>query len=864
MRYVKSGLPAVAVAMLLAACSSGHSGSSSPPPVPPAATAMVGGTIVDEIIINSTVTAYQVSSAGVVGACIASTPATTPASCATATSDSQGNYSVNLGNYTGAALLQATGGSYTDIGTGQTVTVPSSETLSVLLPSVAPGSSTIPAQITPLTTIAAQLTLQQASQGTALATAATAVNTAVAGYFGGLTNLVSTALVDLGQADCGTAATTQATYDASLVLAGIAELATAYKVNSLDLAWAIYQDAVSDGRLDGLAAGAPIMVPLSAGGGSVALTTIYGSGLAQSIAAAIPNFESSIANACKANLSSTTGNALRQQHKSQLTNPQWSYSVSGTYTLSSPISTPVSFSMHLSLGVCSADQPPYPPSSQISLSTGSQQSFSFSTGANSNSYSPIDWTNSCGKVGWTLSLVNSSGQSCSIGSQSTTTGTFTSTDGGNTNTAIIPTNVTVSCSTNFYTVGGGVTGLAAGQSVTLADAANGDSVTINANGSFDLSAQLANGAPYNVTASPSTSTVTNGSGTIQNANVTNVAVDCAPVSSFTPDAVLSPQGMVFYKNQLYVANAGGNQVLIFSEQLNVKYISGITQVGRITTDVNNPVRLAIDANGFLYVANLGGSNGLGSVSVYDTNNNNAEVTAAGGGALISGISRPLGVAVDATGKVYVANNSANEISVYVPKTPGSPSAGFAAPSVLTADSTGDEFLAPGVIYESNLSSLLGSGNDYVLVGLGPSGAPNSVILYKAPFTSAPAPLYDLTSSACSTMPSGPTGIALYADTVDPMVSVIYVTSYYNGNVTQYPATSLVAGLTLGGGTTNPCPTPVTTSNGINAPEGVAVDTFGNVFVSNSAATGANANTIVAYTGGWSANNTAPSVTYHYP
>ena len=131
-----SWLTVAVAAWVLAACSS----SSAPPPAaasppaapPPPATTMVSGAVVDAFVINSTVTAYPVSSAGAVGACIPSTPATTPASCATATTDSSGGYTVNLGSYSGAVLLQATGGSYTDTVTGQTVALPGALALSVL------------------------------------------------------------------------------------------------------------------------------------------------------------------------------------------------------------------------------------------------------------------------------------------------------------------------------------------------------------------------------------------------------------------------------------------------------------------------------------------------------------------------------------------------------------------------------------------------------------------------------------------------------------------------------------------------------------------------------------------------------------
>jgi hypothetical protein len=82
-----------------------------------------------------------------------------------------------------------------------------------------------------------------------------------------------------------------------------------------------------------------------------------------------------------------------------------------------------------------------------------------------------------------------------------------------------------------YTVGGTLTGLPAGDTVTLQD--NGsDNLTLSANGTFTFATALPNGHAYSVTVSgtsggtPTTCTLTNGSETISGANVTNVAVQC--------------------------------------------------------------------------------------------------------------------------------------------------------------------------------------------------------------------------------------------------------------------------------------------------------------------------------------------------
>jgi hypothetical protein len=91
-----------------------------------------------------------------------------------------------------------------------------------------------------------------------------------------------------------------------------------------------------------------------------------------------------------------------------------------------------------------------------------------------------------------------------------------------------------------YTVGGTLSGLTAGNSVTLAD--NGtDSLFLSANGAFTFAKALPGGAAYNVTVSTQTAgevcAVTGGAGVVAAANVTSVAVSCkAPTLQIVPAA----------------------------------------------------------------------------------------------------------------------------------------------------------------------------------------------------------------------------------------------------------------------------------------------------------------------------------------
>lgn len=91
------------------------------------------------------------------------------------------------------------------------------------------------------------------------------------------------------------------------------------------------------------------------------------------------------------------------------------------------------------------------------------------------------------------------------------------------------TNIVVACVPGL-SVGGSVSGLASGQSVTLQNN-GGDALTIGANSSFVFPTLLAPGATYNVTVltqpQGQTCSVAQGTGTLVNSNVSIVAVTCS-------------------------------------------------------------------------------------------------------------------------------------------------------------------------------------------------------------------------------------------------------------------------------------------------------------------------------------------------
>src|SRR6185312_5672949 len=88
--------------------------------------------------------------------------------------------------------------------------------------------------------------------------------------------------------------------------------------------------------------------------------------------------------------------------------------------------------------------------------------------------------------------------------------------------------VSVSCTTNTYSIGGSVSGLT-GTGLVLQDN-GGDNLSVSASGTFTFATKVASGAAYAVTVQTQPSgqscSVTSGGGTVGAANVTNVAVTC--------------------------------------------------------------------------------------------------------------------------------------------------------------------------------------------------------------------------------------------------------------------------------------------------------------------------------------------------
>ncbi len=282
--------------LTLLSCSGGGGGGGGN-----SSSTVIAGRVVDGYIVGATVTAYQVNANGTQGAQIG-TPVIT---------DQNGDYTLNLGAYSGPVYLTSQGGTYVDSATGNTINLNVPPYSSMILSAiVSSASGNVSAQVNPLTTMAADVALTLTGQGTPVASAADNANTLIQNYFAILSPILNTALVSLNTPSC-MVGYTQPSADVSAILAGISQLAFNYGVGTPDLVQALIKDVSSDGIFDGLASKATISVPLTPGPGTIALSQIEGPALTN-LASAITTFmtNTSTANVCGATVDSSVISAL--------------------------------------------------------------------------------------------------------------------------------------------------------------------------------------------------------------------------------------------------------------------------------------------------------------------------------------------------------------------------------------------------------------------------------------------------------------------------------------------------------------------------------------------------------------------------
>ena len=346
-----------------------------------------------------------------------------------------------------------------------------------------------------------------------------------------------------------------------------------------------------------------------------------------------------------------------------------------------------------------------------------------------------------------------------------------------------------------YTIGGTISGLQSGESVVLQN--NGaDTTTVRADGAFTFAGRMISGSTYSVAVATQpagqTCSITNDSGTVDAANVTNVSVTC-------------------------VSNPG--LAMLAGSSIGPGSADGTSAAARF----NSPFGVAIDAAGNAYVADAD-SHTIRKITAAGTVSTFAGTAGQAGDADGTGAAArfhtPRGIAVDGTGNVYVADTGNETIRKITPSgvvttlagtaglagnADGTGSAArFDGPQAIGTDSAGNVYVADA--FNNLIREITPAGVVSTLAGSGACGSGDGT-----------------GAAAAFCLPFGLS--------VDGSGNV-YVADSFNNTIRQVTSAGVVSTLAghagVAGGDDG-----TGTAATFNLPSGVAVDSAGNIYVADT-------------------------------
>ncbi|MBV8284542.1 MAG: NHL repeat-containing protein [Candidatus Eremiobacteraeota bacterium] len=172
----------------------------------------------------------------------------------------------------------------------------------------------------------------------------------------------------------------------------------------------------------------------------------------------------------------------------------------------------------------------------------------------------------------------------------------------------------------------------------------------------------------------------------------------------------NPNGLAFDSTgKLYVANqgsAGAGSIDVFPPTP-AGNIAPVATIAGPATGLSAPEFVALDASNNIYVTNngpLGGGSDSVEIFAPGSNGNVAPSETIAGSS--TGLSSPLGVAVDASGKIYVANNGNSSVTVYAALSNGNvaPLDTISGSNTLLASPSGIAVDSQGYIYVANTAN----------------------------------------------------------------------------------------------------------------------------------------------------------------
>jgi sugar lactone lactonase YvrE len=326
--------------------------------------------------------------------------------------------------------------------------------------------------------------------------------------------------------------------------------------------------------------------------------------------------------------------------------------------------------------------------------------------------------------------------------------------------------------------------------------------------------------------------------------------DVAPIA-VTPDMV-TPTGIARdASGRIYVANRPTNTVTVYAANANGN-VPPIAVLGGSNTRLASPIAIALDASGKIYVLNSA-EYPKGSITVYPPLATNIGILNEAPAATITGsktlLDSPTGVAVDSNGNIYVANESGGPVVRHEKNDRGRITVYAAGSDGNVAPIATISGAATGLSYPIGIA-LDSSWNIYVANALTANTGSNpigpSITVYPAGSNGNAAP--SAVIAGANTGLNYSQGIAL--DSAGNLYTEGYV-SEVGYSINTYPAGS--------NGNVFPTATIVGADTGLYGPNGIALDSAGNIYVSNNYDETTQRGSVTVYPAG-SSGDAVPTVT----
>ena len=164
------------------------------------------------------------------------------------------------------------------------------------------------------------------------------------------------------------------------------------------------------------------------------------------------------------------------------------------------------------------------------------------------------------------------------------------------------TDILVNCITTTYSIGGTVSGFTGGSGLVLTNN-DGDDLSISTNGSFTFSSEIDDGSTYNVqiasqpTGPNQICSLTNASGTVNGANITDVIVNCVLTDTYsiggTVTGYAGGDGLLLVNNKSNTLTISANGSFTFSTELDDANTYNVFAA----TQPTNPNQICSTSNG---------------------------------------------------------------------------------------------------------------------------------------------------------------------------------------------------------------------------------------------------------------------------